>query len=345
MPTWTDTNGNYVPDCNLANFGVNGECAGISNTNFGQNNPNATRYADAAIHGWGIRGNNWDFATEVQHQLSRAVSVTAGYYRNWYGNFLATDNLEVISADFSPYCITAPLNAALPGGGGYPVCGVYDVSLAKFGRVTDLITQASNYGKQSQVNNFFNVSLNTRFASGIRLGGGIDTGRTVTDNCFVVDSPQQLVNCHVVMPFKGQTQLKLNGSLSLPYNFVVSGIYQDVSGINSTASYVAANSELTASLGRNLASCGTRIPCTGTATVPLIAPGILFEPRIRRIDLRLTKLLRVGPKLRLQANFDLYNVFNGSGIVQEIATYGTQWRQPTEVRDPRIVQFSANITF
>ena len=28
-------NGNYVPDCDLANFGANGECGPMSNPNFG----------------------------------------------------------------------------------------------------------------------------------------------------------------------------------------------------------------------------------------------------------------------------------------------------------------------
>ncbi len=36
--------------------------------------------------------------------------------------------------------------------------------------------------------------------------------------------------CRIVTPFKGQTQVKLNGSLPLPAGFVVSGVFQDLSG-------------------------------------------------------------------------------------------------------------------
>jgi len=119
------------------------------------------------------------------------------------------------------------------------VCGLYDVDPSKLGQVTNLVTRADHYGKQKQVNNFITINLNTRFKRNMRLGGGIDTGRTVTDNCFVIDSPQQRLNCHVVTPFKGQTQIKANGSFPLPAGFIVSGVYQNLSGLNYTAAYTA----------------------------------------------------------------------------------------------------------
>ena len=34
--TWTDTNGNYVPDCSLGNFGANGECGAVSDSELRQ---------------------------------------------------------------------------------------------------------------------------------------------------------------------------------------------------------------------------------------------------------------------------------------------------------------------
>src|SRR5262245_5108270 len=57
--TWTDTNRNFVPDCDLGNFALNGECGAISNNNFGKNNPNATRYDPAVLNGYGVRDFNW----------------------------------------------------------------------------------------------------------------------------------------------------------------------------------------------------------------------------------------------------------------------------------------------
>ncbi len=105
--TWNDLNGNYVPDCDLSNRAANGECGPMANQNFGGLNV-TTHYADDAINGFGARGYNWDFTTEVQHQLRPGVSITGGYYRNWFGNFLVTDNTLVAPSDFSPFCVTAP---------------------------------------------------------------------------------------------------------------------------------------------------------------------------------------------------------------------------------------------
>jgi Carboxypeptidase regulatory-like domain len=41
---WNDSNGNYVPDCDLTSLSGNGECGPINNLNFGRNNPNANQY-------------------------------------------------------------------------------------------------------------------------------------------------------------------------------------------------------------------------------------------------------------------------------------------------------------
>jgi hypothetical protein len=148
-----------------------------------------------------------------------------------------------------------------------------------------------------------------------------------------------------VTPFRGQTQFKMNGAVPLPYDLTVSAIYQDISGPNIVAAYTASNAEIAPSLNRNLAACAGRVPCTATAIVPLVVPGTMYDHRIRRLDLRLTKSLRVNQRVRVRGNIDLYNAFNGSGVVQVNNAFGSQWRQPTEVQDPRILQFSAQIDF
>jgi hypothetical protein len=333
---WNDINRDYVPDCDLSNFNDNGECGPISDQNFGKNNPLATRYADDIIRGFGIRDNLWDFIAEVQHQIGSRVSVTAGYNRHWSDNPTGTgfnngvtDNLLVTPVDYSPYCIRAPLDSRLPGGGGYEICGLYDVSVAKFGQVQNLVTSEKNFGgKKTRVSDFVDASLESRLGSGVVLGGSVTTGRTVNDTCFVVDSPQQLLNCHVVTPFKATTLVKAHASYPFPGDFVANAVFQNVSGISYNADYPAPNAAIAPSLGRNLAACGTRPVCTLTAVVPLVPPQTLFEPRRTQLDLRVSKLFRVRSKWRLRADLDAYNVLNSSAVLSLNNTYGPAWLRP-----------------
>ena len=316
------------------------------------------------------RGYNWDFTTEVQRQLHTGVSMTAGYYRNWYGNFFTTDNTLVTPADFSPYCVTAPSDSRLPGGGGYPVCGLYDVNPNKFGQSNSVVSQASTFGKITQQNDFIDVSINARLGSGVQLGGGVDTGRTVNDVCFNVDSPgvsaaagavslpsiavnpipfvQSTINgqrlCRVVTPFWAQTQFKGFGSYTFPKDFVVSVVYQNISGPAVTATYAAPNAVVAPSLGRNLAACGARNPCTNTALVPLIVPQSMFEDRYTRLDVRISKRVPLTPRVRLTGNFNLYNLLNGSHSNRESDLWSAVLL-PTPMQDGRMIQVSGNLTF
>src|SRR5262249_13797872 len=158
--------------------------------------------------GWGKRPYSWQSTVSVQHELHTNLAVSAGYYRTWYGNFTVTDNLAVTPANFDPFCINAPADARLPQGGNYSICGLYDVNPAKLGLVDSFTTQAEPYGKQTQLYNGFDIGLNARFGSGGFLQGGVASGQTVTNSCFVVDTPQVLRFCEVTLPFKGQTQYK-----------------------------------------------------------------------------------------------------------------------------------------
>ena len=380
--TWNDSfypvgdprRGNYKPDCDLAIRGVTGECGAMANQNFGGNFP-TTRYADDALLGYGARGYNWDFTAEVQHELRPGVSMSGGYYRNWFGSFLSTDNILVTPADFDQFCITAPKDARLPGGGGYQVCGLADVTPAKFGQVNSVITQSDNYGKMQRVNDFFNVTLNARLARGVQLGGGVDLGRSVNDACFNVDSPGAVATslpgnlaaggagllsiptpftattingqkiCRIVTPFSGQMQFKAFFTYPFPRDIILSAIWQNISGPTITASYAATNAQIAPSLGRNLAACRGAAVCTATATVPLIAPQTMYDGRLTRLDLRLAKRFTLSDRMKLQGNVNVYNVFNGSASSTLNTNYGPLWLQPSLLQDGRMLQFSATLTF
>ena len=138
----------------------------------------------------------------------------------------------------------------------------------------------------------------------------------MTDECFVVDSPQQLTFCRVEPPFF-QPQVKFSGSYPLPWwDLQVSGVFQSLPGIPVTASYVATNAEVRPTLGRDLSGGATTVTINN-----VIQPGTVFEDRLNQTDVRLIRNFRFGG-IRVQAMFDAYNVFNNAAILAINSRYG-----------------------
>ena len=137
-----DANGDFKPTCALPNFNSNGECGQISNSLFGGTKASATTYDDAITQGFGNRNYTWDMSAEVVHELATGGSLTAGYYRNWAGNFRTDDNVEIAPSDFSPYCVTTPTDSRLPGGGGQELCGLYDINPSAYGKSRTVVKDA-----------------------------------------------------------------------------------------------------------------------------------------------------------------------------------------------------------
>lgn len=372
--SWNDANGNYYPDCDLGNFAANGECGAISDQNFGKQNPKALQWSDAVRKGWGVRDNNWDMSAEIQHEVTRGLSVNAGYYFNNGGYFRNTDSVQrttdnelVSPSDFDQFCVTAPTDPRLPNGGGYQICGLSAIKPTAFGLSRPVVKPTQDFGQDIRRNHFFGVGFNARLAKGVRVGGGFDAGRSSKNQCYNVDSvglasftagglfgsgynlgiygPQTATTvnnqpiCDVVTPIKALAIFKTYGSVPLKYGFIASGIYQDLPGQVIEALWAAPNAAIAPGLGRNLAGG------TATFTLPLVAPNTLFEQRIRRMDLRLSKIFSLGPKVRLQGNLDAYNAFNSNAVQTVNTTFGANWLQPLQVLDPRIFQVSAQLGF
>jgi hypothetical protein len=356
---WTDGNGNFVPECSLVNPLANGECGRLSNVNLGLPVP-STNYADDVLRGWGRRRFMWQSAIALQQELRPGMALNVGYFRTWHGNFTVTANQAAAPSDFNSFCVTAPADGRLGDASARQICGLYDVIAPRFGQVSNLVQPAANFGEQYDRYDGFDVALNARFRRGGLLTGGVNTGRTVSDNCAVVQnnpqigllvaggaaSPTERAFCHVVLPWSAQTQVKLAGSYPLPWwGLQVSGTYQNLPGIPVFANYVATNAEIAPSLGRNLSSCPTATgPCSAIATIALIVPNTLFEDRFGQFDVRLAKTLRIG-RARLQGQLDVYNLFNASSVLAESFAYGANWLRPSGVLSARLVKLGAQVDF
>ena len=232
--------------------------------------------------------------------------------------------------------------------------GLYDIRPAKFGLTDNLVTFASGFGDQKRVNDFFSSTFDKRAAKGLQFGGGVDTGTTVNERCFVVDSPQDLLNCRIRRPFSAQTQLKVHAAYTFPYDIVLSGIFRNEAALRTAsggetlsieANYAAPNALIAPSLGRNLGACANRVPCTAQATVPLFAPYEQFEGTAEPDGLPADEAILVRAARQIQANLDLYNAFNRSPVVGVNNQYGARWLVPSQILDGRLIQLSGSLAF
>lgn len=334
--TWRDANGDYVPDCDLTNPQANGECDRISNLNFGQTNPNATVYDPDLLEGYGRRGYNWTGSVLLQHQLTSGLSVMGAYHRRWFGNFDMIDNLAVSPADYDTYCVTAPSDSRLPGGGGQQICGLYDIKRDKAGQVQNFRTRfAPSAGTRSRVFDGIDLTADLRLPNG-QLAGGVSIGREVLNDCYVVDSPQQHF-CKSSPPF--QPNIKLSGSYTLPGDIQVAAVLQNIPGPEITASRVFRNAEIAPSLGRNLSSGPG-----GSVAINLIEPGTQFADRVTQLDTRFTKGVKVG-RAEVLGSLAVYNILNSSDVLQHNVTFGSDWLRPSRILFGRYLQLEAKVAF
>ena len=199
------------------------------------------------------------------------------------------------------------------------------------------------------------VTFGSRLTRGSMISGGVSTGRTVTDWCHVVGNPQLFATgmtaaatstdpridefCHQTNPWSANTQVKLNGSYSLPWNLQASATFQNLPGIPITATYVANNAAISPSLGRNLAGNAAN------QILSLIVPNTVFEKRITQVDSRLTRMFRLQNGKRVQLMFDLYNVLNANSVLSINTRYGAAWLTPTQILAGRLAKFGAQFDF
>ena len=357
--SWNDLNSNLVPDCDLRNPNANGECSPMANKNFGQQVISTTPDPNW-IQGWGKRLYSWAGSVSVDRQLTAGVALTAGFYRTTFGNQTVTRNTALTPADFSPYCITAPVDLRLPASvSGQQICGLYDINPSKFGIVNNVVTLASNFGKASEYYNGADVNLVARLPHGVTISGGWNIGNSISllstwpgvttsksNQCVLVNSPEDLrytvlsgvaSGCETGNPY--QNLLKVNGSVPLPWDFQAAAVYQSIPGPNYDAFYTATNAQIAPSLGRNLSGG------VNTVTVDLVQPlSQFFDYRINQLDVRLTKIFRLQ-RGKFQMNFDIYNVLNGSYSLWTNNTYGSRWLSPTSTFDARLVKLGVQYDF
>jgi hypothetical protein len=364
--SWTDNNNNFLPDCDLrspaaqspATTGSIDTCGAMNNQTFGTTALTTAAIDPRILEGWSVRSNDWQFGVSVQQEVLPRVSVEVGYFRRWLNNFTITDNLAVGPNDFTSYTITAPAYPDLPGGGNYPVSGLYNVVPEKFGQTSNNITLAENFGDQYQRYNGMLFNVSARLGEGLQFQGGINAGKTVQDNCDVRAQVPELTTVAGVSPAVNVgnpfchsdpgfvTKATALGSYIIPkVDVSVAGTLRSDQGGVLAANWNAPVALVSAALGRPAAVVGNTVP------ISLVAPGEVWGDRVNAIDLRFAKILRFG-SVRYNIGVDIINVTNSDATLtynqsfNPTATLPAQkWLAPLSVLTPRFVKFGAQIDF
>jgi len=364
----TDNNRNGVPDCNLLNPAPNGECLGWVSPNFGSANP-VTQPDPSILSGWGKRPWNWEFSTGIQHELTSRVSLGLTYYRRINGGFTVVDNVLNTAADFKSFPATAPVDPRLPYSGQQLT--VFDVNptlaVGGSGLLAQNVTKfASNYGNIYQHYNGVDITSMGRLAGGATLQGGLTVGRSVTDNCEVAAKlPEILVNAGSNVPMEfchaesgWFPQFKLLGNYQLPWqNIRISGNFQSLPGPARQAGVLYTSAQMAPALGRGITGGGNKtvnmFPVTGlfgTGSAALFGGGAVTGDRLNQLDLRFSRIVKMGKRGNIDLNFDIYNTLNEDAVVTETTAYAGPtaagaWLKPTVVLQGRIIKFGARWDF
>jgi hypothetical protein len=256
---------------------------------------------------------------------------------------MTTDNRAVVASDFNRFTVPSPSNALLPGGGGTPLEYV-DVTPAKFGLVDNFFTASSNFGRQIEHWNGFDLTVNTRLRSRLTAMGGFSLGKTTTDNCEVVEKLPELLSggrstqfCHVETPFL--KQYKLLSTYTVPkVDVQLSGTFQSLPGTELSGNWVAPAATVTAALGRSPAGNPANV------TLGVVQPGTMYGDRINQVDFRVGKSLKLGAG-RAQVNVDIFNILNANPSVAYNATIGASYLAPTSIMPPRFAKLSLQLDF
>jgi hypothetical protein len=361
---WTDLDGNGLPLDANGNIQFNELGTSTSTATFGRN-VTTTSYDPAVLNGWGKRGYNDEWSVAAQHQLLPRLAVNGGFYRRSFGNQTFTDDLRFAAGDYNFFCITAPSDPDLPGGGGYQVCGVPDIKPTSPGLAqpaNSLIRFSDDYGGETNYYQGFDINVEGRFPNGAFLKGGVAATSRTFNNCNLAAAG---VEYAAVAPggfeeypdgtracdrsYSYRPDFKVSGTYPLPWGIQFAGVYQFSRGVQTggagpsvLAGWTLSNALVAPFKGGNWTGVASR-------TVQLIREGQEYgEHNLNQLDVKLGKRFDMG-RARLRVDFDIYNIFNSSWPFTVSSVYSTatngQWLRPTNVLTHRFVKIGGQFSF
>ena len=304
---WNDRNKNVLPDPGeLGNF--EGFTGGAS-----------TRYPDAKGTTW---GHSDELTAGIEHQLMRDVRVGLMYYHRTNRNNVGSFNVAVPSSAYVPVEVTNPLGGTAT---------VYNLN-------------ASYVGKQDNVRmatplldtDYDGVELTAakRFSSRWQMLFGLTVGRNEGGIDFGdLNDPNNLDFQKGIAGNDATYQLKLSGTYVVPRaEIIVSGSLLNNTGYPRQFTYQVTRSVLP-TLTRS------------AQTIRLNRRGDERLPRVRMVDLRVSRSFKLAGDRRFEPQVDLFNIFNADTIVNMVNAVGPRLGYPGEILAPRIARVGFVLKF
>jgi hypothetical protein len=350
---WTDTNRNYVVDCNLLNPDANGECATVptsNDRNFGKLGTQTQvcgadgvsgGCGDSVLSGWGVRPGDTQYTGTIQQQLFPRVSADFSFTHRTFHGFFITDNLNrhaggtfdgSVLGSYETYTVNAPTDSRLPGGGGYPITVYVATPTANALAATNYLVREDTFGEGRDSHwDGAEYNLNARLRGGLTGSVGASTGRGVVNTCATVQkyagtngttngttniSGPDPRNCNNVEDW--QTSVRGLVSYTVPkVDVLVSSTVRSTPPLLVSATWqVPTATVITPLLGH--------APAGSTATTNITLTDadhrIYMGGRRTTVDMRVAKIVRVN-RMRADIGVDLNNVLNTNYATAYNSTY------------------------
>ena len=196
----------------------------------------------------------------------------------------------------------------------------------------------------------FNFEFNARPGRGINLFGGLAVERQLDVACTAPDDPNTLRFCDDFqngVPYR--KSFKLSGSLPLPWDFTLSGVFQSNHGTASSRTLVATRGSTTypATCPAPCPAGQVILPATmfgqTSLTVNLVDGDTVYTERINQLDLRVARRFRFRG-LSVTPSLEIFNVNNTDAIITYASTNalnaGSSFLRPNSIMQGRMIGFN-----
>src|SRR5205823_2670430 len=175
--------------------------------------------------------------------------------------------------------------------------------------------------------------------------GGVSLGHQISNTCQVEDLNLTRFCDQSQLNIPYYTQVKLNGSYTLPWQLSVSGTFQSYPGDarNATMDTLIAAEDpslrVNWSVDRTLFRALTGQNLTQSSIVlPLNPPGTKLLDRQNQLDIRFKRVFHLRG-LTFEGQVDAYNALNTGVVLTKVQTYGTALDRPASILQGRLMRF------